>query len=148
MPKNPETRASRWLICVAVMLALVFTTRSVAGQPAPEVTGERAAKSWLKLVDDGKYAQSWRDASSYFRSRVSKDDWVSTISSLRQALGGLEARELISNKAATSLPGAPDGNYVVILYHTSFTHKASATETVVMMLDKDGHYRLSGYFIR
>ena len=148
MLKNLRPQASFWLTDIAVMLALFLTVRIVAAQAPPDVGGERATSAWLRLVDEGKYAQSWQDASSYFRSRVTKGDWVGTISSLRQALGGVAARELVSNKTARSLPGAPDGNYVVIQYHTSFTHKASATETVVMMLDKDGQYRLAGYFIR
>jgi hypothetical protein len=54
-------------------------------------------------------------------------------------------------KSATytkSLPGAPDGEYVVIQYDTGFEHKQSAVETVTPMLDKDGKWRVSGYFIR
>jgi Protein of unknown function (DUF4019) len=143
--RNPP---SRWLRGAAAILTLLFALRTVAAQPAPDVGGERAASAWLKLVDDGEYAQSWQDSSSYFRSRVTESDWVSTIASLRQALGGLASRELASTGMATSLPGGPDGHYVVILYDTSFTGKRSATETVIMMLDKDGQYRLAGYFIR
>jgi hypothetical protein len=139
---------SRWLTGVAALLALLSTPRTVAAQLAPDARGEQAATAWLRLVDDGKYAQSWQDSSSYFRSRVTENDWVSTIASLRQALGGLAARDLASTGTATSLPGGPDGSYVVIQYHSSFTGKRSADETVIMMLDKDGQFRLAGYFIR
>lgn len=148
MPKTLSPRASRWLTPVITAIALLFTIRTVAAQPAPKAGGEHAAAVWLGLVDDGKYAQSWQDASGYFRGRVTEDDWVSTIASLRQALGGLAARELASAETAAALPGAPDGNYEVIQYNTSFTNKRSATETVIMKLDKDGQYRLVGYFIR
>ena len=48
----------------------------------------------------------------------------------------------------TNLPGAPDGEYVVIQYKTSFQNKASAIETVTPMRDPDGVYRVSGYYIR
>jgi hypothetical protein len=48
----------------------------------------------------------------------------------------------------TSLPGAPDGRYVVIQYKTSFENKSSATETVTPMLDRDQKWRVSGYFIK
>jgi len=47
-----------------------------------------------------------------------------------------------------TLPGAPDGEYVVIQYDSSFEHKQSAVETVIPMLDKDGQWRVSGYVIR
>jgi len=138
----------RWLAFSFAFIALLFVLRTAAAQPAPDAGAERAASVWLRLVDDGKYAESWKDASSYFRSRVTEDDWVNTIASLRAALGGLAARDIASAETATALPGAPDGNYAVIQYSTSFSNKRSATETVVMKLDKDGQYRLVGYFIR
>jgi hypothetical protein len=48
----------------------------------------------------------------------------------------------------TTLPGAPDGEYVVIQYQSSFGKKNLAVETVTPMLDQDGVWRVSGYFIR
>jgi hypothetical protein len=48
----------------------------------------------------------------------------------------------------TTMPGAPDGEYVVIQYQTTFEHKNSAVETVTPMLDNDGQWRVSGYYIR
>jgi hypothetical protein len=54
----------------------------------------------------------------------------------------------VSAKFARSLPGAPDGEYVVIQFTTSFDGKAVATETVTPMKDPDGHWRVSGYYIR
>jgi hypothetical protein len=47
----------------------------------------------------------------------------------------------------SSLPGAPDGSYVVIELSTSFEKKAEAIETVTPMLE-EGVWRVSGYFIR
>jgi hypothetical protein len=45
------------------------------------------------------------------------------------------------------LPGAPEGEYVVIQYETQFEHKAGAIETVTPLREKDGSWRVSGYFI-
>jgi hypothetical protein len=47
----------------------------------------------------------------------------------------------------TSLPGAPDGEYVVIRFKTEFENKKEAYETVTPMKDKDGEWRVSGYYI-
>ena len=47
-----------------------------------------------------------------------------------------------------SLPGAPDGEYVVIQYATTFENKKSAIETITPMLDGDGKWRVSGYYIK
>ena len=44
--------------------------------------------------------------------------------------------------------GRPDGEYVVILYDTSFENKKSAVETVTQMIDKDGNWHVAGYYIK
>ena len=63
-------------------------------------------------------------------------------------LGKVHSRTLKTATYTKSLPGAPDGEYVVIQYESSFEHKQSAIETVTPMLDTDGKWRVSGYFIK
>jgi len=46
------------------------------------------------------------------------------------------------------VPGAPDGEYVVLRFETSFENKAKAIETVTPMREKDGTWRVSGYYIK
>ena len=60
----------------------------------------------------------------------------------------MKSRELQSKQYTTSLPGAPDGQYVVVQYKTSFANRKSATETVTPMFDKDKKWRVSGYYIK
>jgi hypothetical protein len=66
----------------------------------------------------------------------------------RQPLGKLVSREFKSTHYTTSAPGAPDGQYVIIQYNTSFENKKSAVETVTPMLEQDGKWRVSGYYIK
>ncbi|MGA2423709.1 MAG: DUF4019 domain-containing protein [Terriglobales bacterium] len=66
----------------------------------------------------------------------------------REPLGKLLSRKLKSATYKTTMPGAPDGEYVVIQYDSSFEHKQAAVETVTPMLDKDGKWRVSGYYIK
>ena len=63
-------------------------------------------------------------------------------------IGKTYYRTLKYKKYTTTLPGAPDGEYVVIQYQTSFERKKSAIETVTPMRDKDGKWRVAGYYIR
>jgi hypothetical protein len=51
-------------------------------------------------------------------------------------------------QSAASLPGAPDGQYVVVQFDTVFADKPSAVETVTFMLENDGQWRAAGYFIK
>jgi len=60
----------------------------------------------------------------------------------------MTVRELGSAKYSTTLPGAPDGEWVVLKLNTTFENKAVAVETVTVMRDLDGKWRVAGYFIR
>jgi hypothetical protein len=108
----------------------------------------QGAESWLAFVDKGDYAGSYDEEASIFKFAVTKEDWLRKVQAARGLLGNVISRTLKSAQHKTSLPGAPDGEYVVIQYDTSFDHKRSAVETITPTLDKDAHWRVSGYFIR
>ena len=107
-----------------------------------------AADFWLSLVDDGKYAASWDAAAEYLKNAVSKDDFVKSLTAARKPLGMLKSRDVKSKDYRTGLPGAADGQYVMIQFKTTFKNKPSAIETVTLMLGKDGKWRVSGYYIK
>jgi hypothetical protein len=107
-----------------------------------------AAESWLALVDDGKYGESWDAAAEYLKNAVSKDDFAKSVTAARKPLGKLKSREIQSKEYRTSLPGVPDGGYVVIQFKTVLENKKSAVETITPMLDKGGKWRVSGYYIK
>jgi len=135
----------------AVPYLLVFQTASkTASFPHrdAEAAAISAAEAWLSLVDKGKYEKSWIEASQYFKSAVSKDQWGQAIRAARKPLGNNLSRKLVSKSYHTSLPGAPDGKYVVIQFKASFEDKKAATETITPMMDKDGKWRVSGYYIK
>ena len=132
----------------ALFLAMVAVAPAAQAQQKPEALAQQSAESWLALVDSGKFADSWDNASSYFKDRVSKDKWQEMVRPVREPLGKVMSRKLQSAQFTKSLPGAPDGQYVVLRYDTSFANKQSAVETITPMLDKDGQWRVSGYFIK
>jgi len=107
-----------------------------------------AAENWLAIIDKGEYAESWKEAAEYFKTAVSQNQWVNSLQAFRKPLGKLNSRTVKSKTYKTSLPGAPDGEYMVIQFTTSFENKKSAIETVTPMKDKDGKWRVSGYFIK
>lgn len=107
-----------------------------------------AAQEWLALIDAGHYAQSWQESAAYFRNAVTKDQWEQQLNASRKPLGGLISRQVKSATYETSLPGAPDGEYVVIQFKTSYENKKSSIETVTPMYEKNRGWRVSGYFIK
>jgi hypothetical protein len=118
------------------------------GQTDAEKAATEAANHWLSVVDAGSYAASWQAAAPAFKIAVLKDQWAQMLQANRAPLGRVISRTLKSATYKTSLPGAPDGKYVVIQYESSFEHKQSAIETITPSLGDDGQWRVSGYFIR
>jgi hypothetical protein len=130
------------------LVTLVTFAHSLWAEDSVEKLANAAAETWLALVDQGEYAESWRQAAAYFRNAVPEKQWVESMVGFRKPLGHVISRRLISRIYTKTLPGAPDGQYVVLQYETSFESKESAVETVTPMLDKDKTWRVSGYYIR
>ncbi len=141
----------KWALAaiVGVLLVAAPAARGWAidrAEAAKDATA--AAEQWLRLVDEGKFNSSWLQASTYFRNVTTKQQWRQQVAVWRTALGSVVSRKLRTEQYLTTMPGAPDGDYVMIQYDTSFTHKKSAVEIVVPMMDADGKWRVSEYSIR
>jgi hypothetical protein len=117
-------------------------------QEKPVEVAQKAETSWLELVDAGKYAESWKAAAAAFQAAVTEEKWGSALSSVRTPLGKLVTRTMQSATYTKTLPRVPDGDYVVVLYQTSFEKKQMAQETVIASKEKDGVWRVAGYYIK
>lgn len=135
-------------IAIFCTVAVLILSLGAQGQQKPEQAAQDAASSWLALVDNGKCADSWKEAAELFRNAITPENWQHSLRAARDPLGKLISRKMISATYTKTLPGVPDGEYVVIRYESSFEHKQSAIETVTPMLERDGKWRVSGYFIK
>jgi len=123
-------------------------TQEPQSNPEAEKAAIESAQAWLALVDNEKLVESWQETAEFFKAAVSKEDWQKSLQVFRKPLGKMVSRKLKFKRYTTSAPGAPDGQYVIIQFETSFENKKSAIETITPMLDKDGKWRVSGYFIK
>jgi len=135
------------LLCAA-LLAVAASGYAAENNAGAEKAATTAAQTWLSEIDNGDYTQSWQEASAFFRSAVTKDKWKTSLETVRKPLGKLTSRKVKKAQSAASLPGAPDGQYVVVQFDTVFADKPSAVETVTFMLENDGQWRAAGYFIK
>ena len=142
----PEPRAAvaEFVKTNALATAIVATATNLQNATAAMA----AAEKWLALMDAGDFSDSWRQASDLFRNGGVESAWKEAMNTDRKPLGRLVSRQLISSQPMTQLPGAPDGQYVVMLFQTSFAEKKSAVETVTFDLEKDGQWKSCGYFIK
>lgn len=142
-------------VALALIAGTLVSGHTFGGRPTPTPGEERkvstaveSAVAWLERVDREDYGGSWDDSASFFKKHVSRDDWISLMTSERRPFGGLLSRDARTTAYTTNLPGAPKGEYVVIQFNTSFTEKKRCIETVTPMLDVDGAWRVSGYYIK
>ena len=136
----------RGLACAWSILAFLSGLAWAADKP--EDAAQTAAESWLQLVDEGQYDASWDRAARLFKGAVTKEQWRQACSGVREPLGKVKSRKVKSREYTEKVPGAPDGKYVVVQFDSVFENKAAAVETVTPMLDADGAWRVSGYFIK
>lgn len=128
-------------------LAFMAAHRLSAADPR-EQQAQAAAEQWLGLIDAGSFGESWQSAAPIFQKAVSQSDWKASLEVARKPLGTLLSRQLKSARFTKALPGAPDGEYVVLQFKTAFSNKRVAIETVTPMLDRDGKWKVAGYFIK
>ena len=131
---------------LTVVLSISATT--IQADQTKEQNAIQQAEHWLSIVDSEQYGDSWNMAALFFRNAVPQDQWIASMNAYRRPLGAMIERTMKSNQYMTSLPGAPDGEYVVIQFNTVFENKKETIETITPMLDHDGVWRVSGYFIK
>jgi hypothetical protein len=135
----------------AVVALVAITQLAIAAESKPVDATKAAisaAEHWLSLVDGKKYDDSWKESATFFRSKVSQQQWNSMLEQTRSPLGNSIHRAVTSSQPMTTLPGAPNGKYVIIQFKASFQNRKDAIETVTPMLEKDGTWHVAGYFIK
>lgn len=123
-------------------IALLFSLTSIASEPQ----AINSATSWLKVVDSGNYTESWNRSSPLFQRQQSPKEWENALDRVRAPLGKPLTRTVKTSSEYNSLPGAPDGEYIVVDLETSFQNKKSALETVTV-LKSGNQWQVVGYFI-
>jgi len=133
---------------IVAAVALIMLAGCAQPRHPEENAAIYAAQMWLLDVDRGAYAASWSNAAAYFQGMVAEENWTQMISAGREPLGQTLSRDFKSARHFTSLPGVPDGDYIVIQFKTSFANKKNSIETITPMKEAHGEWRVSGYFVK
>ena len=123
---------------------VIFGNLILASAPAEE-EAPTAGQKWLALVDDQKYEESWDQASSMFRDLVTQGKWVAALKQSREPLGAVVSRTRTRLEFSKFLRGAPEGEYAILHFSTSFSSK-SATERLTLVKE-DGKWQMAAYGI-
>ena len=132
-----------------VLLLLLFCTSFVYAEESNILEKvESSARSWLGLIDSGKYKESWENSSSLFKSKTSESEWIKLITAIRAPRGAINARYIATAASGKSLSGFPDGEYVVLQFYTTFSEKGLAMETVTLAKTQNETWQVAEYSIK
>jgi hypothetical protein len=132
----------------SLAIALLISVGSAMATTSDETAAVAAAQKWLDIVDRGEYNAAWESGATFLKDNVGEARFAQQLTNVRKPMGDVISRKVESKKFSTSAPGAPDGKYVMIQFKTSFAHKKSAVETITPSLEKDGVWKVTGYFIK
>jgi hypothetical protein len=131
--------------CLLVAAALLGDEPPTKAEKARMKAGEEAALAWLALVDSGDYARSWRESAGLFKKEVTQGEWEQSAKAARETFGKLLSRSLKAGEYGRATPGDTRGEYLILVYDSSFEKRKTAAETVVPVKEKDGVWRVAGY---
>jgi len=132
-------------LLLGLLMAVTVTFAASAGPVEDKAQAD--GKEWLALLDSKHYADSWSQASALFRQKVDQATWSTQVKSVRDECGDLVSRKVSKVDPRKSLPGVPDGDYILLTYQSDFTKEQQLTETLVLTREND-HWRAAGYFIQ
>ena len=136
------------LVVVIGLSGLLAVGHATTAASKPEEAAKAVAELWLPLVDTGKYSESWEKMAPSFKEEVPKAKWISAVTQIRKPFGKLSSRKFKSAEYSKELPGAPEGEYVVLKYDSAFEKKAVAEETVITVLSQDLTWHVTGYSVK
>ncbi len=132
-----------WVAIVCLLAGAAFA------QDPNSILAQKAAREWLAKTDKVDAAASYDAAGTKFKEAVTGDKWAEALQKARGPLGALDQRSILQTSFDKKLPdGGPEGEYALIQYRTAFAKKADSVETVTLEREKDGVWRVIGYFIR
>jgi hypothetical protein len=106
---------------------------------------------WLEKIDNGKYAESWKEASELFRGKVSEDVWAKQLEAGRPSLGKCLSRKANSVMPMTEVAspaGVMKGDFLVVNFYSDFANAKGLAELVTFEKDASGGWKASGYYIK
>ncbi|MDR6147044.1 DNA-binding CsgD family transcriptional regulator [Sphingomonas sp. SORGH_AS870] len=98
-----------------------------------------AAQRFLALVDQGRWADSYRATGSAFRRINSEAVWAAASEKMRAQMGTMVSRSFLSQE---NLPAPPDG-YEVVKFRARYSRSGDVIETVTLE-HQAGAWRIVG----
>lgn len=101
-----------------------------------------AAQRFVRLIDQGRWADSYRLTTASFRKLNTEKVWADTSEKVRTPLGKMVSRSFLSQD---DVPAPPAG-YRMVRFNTRFGTSADIVETVTLERE-NGEWRIAGIYV-
>lgn len=109
------------------------------------IEAAKVAQDYVKLLDQGNYAESWKRGASLFQRTVNQKEWESALARSRGRLGAMKSRTLKDQRPAFDPKGLPKGAYMVVEYNTSFEKAPNSGELLTLIREPNGAWKVLTY---
>lgn len=107
-----------------------------------------SAEAWVKLVDQGDGEVSWRQAAVSFKTVTPSQKWMASVQHMRRTLGPRLWRRFRRGTATHLLPTGQRGEFMLLEFDSAFGHRTGACESIALVLESDGQWRVVWYDIK
>jgi len=141
------------LVGITALLPVRADSPPAATADATDNPAIQAMLAWLKIIDEGKYADSWNDNSKLFKQQLTAEKWAAALKSAREPSGAVKSRTLIGSQQVDEIPWPTGprvikGTFMIAQFATTMEKTGAMIETVTFEKERDGVWRASGYFIK
>jgi hypothetical protein len=127
------------LAAVWILLLLAPASAAPADQAGDIARAQQSAQAWLQLLDAGRYGDSWDAASSFWRADHTREKTAQVLKGWRAPLGSIRSRKVLKAELLT----VPDGDCVHVVFASEFANKPDHVETVDMLREKNGEWKVA-----
>lgn len=85
--------------------------------------------AWLKILDEGKYKETWERAGSQLQNGIAIDKWQKSFEANFNINGSMTERKLHSANPRKIVNGI-EGEYQLMIFDSSYERKSKVTEIV------------------
>ncbi len=122
------------------------TVPPLVDMQSDEDAARQSVGAWLSLIDAGNYSEAYDATGSYFRARVTAEEFRNAMEERRALLGAFVSRTLSSTQHLTTVPDAPPGDYFVFEFDGVYELRPNARERVTAV-SESGEWPVVGIYL-
>lgn len=133
------------IFCLTVLNGCFNSSES---NPKAEAEALKDVESWLAIMDSLKFVEAFRQTAKIVQNESSEEEWEFAFNEMNKLIGRAFLRKVRDKQFFRELLGLPKGEYVVIVFLTTFTKRKETLETVMLTKEEDGKWRVFNYHIK